>query len=990
MNEGVFKERYLKLNKKQREAVDTIDGPVMVIAGPGTGKTTILALRIANILRKTDTPGSAILALTFTDAGARSMKEKLRGIIGERVYEIPVHTFHGFAHFVISEFADHFPGLSRSTQITDIESEAMIREILKQKEFSKLRPLGDPDFYVGKIIDAIGDCKQEAWTPQIIDSFAREEIERIKNNESSISKTGKSKGMLKGESLKMIERCERTQLFAQVYDKYEKRKQEERKIDFDDLIFGLVEAMRHDKLLLQLLQEKYLYILIDEHQDTNDSQNLVIKYLADFFDSPNLFIVGDEKQAIYRFQGASIENFLRLRQSWGNIKVIPLENNYRSHQKILDATYQMIEKNYKESENLDLRVRLKSKESGIKPIEIIGSPDTETEEKEIASRIKEIQREYPEKTIAVILRKNSEVSRVMNFLSSMDISATAERGTNIFEHPFGRVFFSLIDFLLQPDRLESLALTFPYGLWGLPFEKQIPMIKFARSGNIKEIGDQIPQIEKLLSDAARLGPLEYLSHLANLSGLDRMAAANPMTAEVWGAIYDLAKDTVRSCGIEDPRALLSMLLSYRKSAERKTIKIKTGKVDSKVSVLTAHGSKGLEYDFVFTPFATEEYWMSRNRGAFFILPRDRGSEDDEKDERRLFYVALTRAKEHVVISYSERDSLDKPLTPLRFIGELDQNSVSKIHLKSSAKNNLNKKENFDRLTERETEKIEYTKRALLENGLSVTALNHFVSCPMEFYYKSILKLPDSPSASSEKGNAMHESISRVWSALHSKLIPTTLDKRKGESGDEVNKIKSILISSIREYFKKSLLPKLEKDAAAEELISNAPLVARALINHFKQPGKVYTENWVEAHLDFKVHKETINLKIHGRLDSVIENGDDLLVFDYKTTEGKSENEIKGLTKNSKGDYFRQLVFYSILLQNSHRFKNKKASYSLVFIKPNKSGQCPTVTLSVSKSDREEVLSQIQRLLDSVWSGDLFSSRCFDRSCKFCTINNPKA
>ena len=171
-----FKTEYSKLNPKQKEAVDTIEGPVMVMAGPGTGKTTILTLRIANILLKTDTPPSGILALTFTEAGTKTMRAKLREIIGETALDVPIHTFHGFAASVITEFQDHFPHLSKSGQITEVEAEMLIREILKQKKFNKLRPLGEPDFYVSKILSTISDARKEAWTPEMIKVFAEEEI----------------------------------------------------------------------------------------------------------------------------------------------------------------------------------------------------------------------------------------------------------------------------------------------------------------------------------------------------------------------------------------------------------------------------------------------------------------------------------------------------------------------------------------------------------------------------------------------------------------------------------------------------------------------------------------------------------------------------------------------------------------------------------------------------------------------------------------------
>ncbi len=391
MNSDAFEEAYKNLNAKQREAVDSIEGPVMVIAGPGTGKTQILALRIANILLKTDTPASGILALTFTEAGAKEMRRRLRGIIGARAEEVRVHTYHGFAASIIAEFPDHFPHLSRTKQITEIEAETLVREMLKEKRFAKLRPSGEPDFYVGKILGGIKDCKKEAWTPEIVRKFSEEEIERVKNDEDSLSTRGPTKGQLKGEALKRIEKCERTFLFADAYETYEEKKRAAKKQDFDDLIVELLSALKKDKLLLQMLQEKFLYILVDEHQDTNDAQNILIRSIADFFDNPNLFIVGDEKQAIYRFQGASVENFLHFQKLWKDMKIISLVDNYRSHQHILDATHAMIENNYSEGEHKNLRVKLAARASTpARPIDVITAGNTEAADKYLAEELRKI------------------------------------------------------------------------------------------------------------------------------------------------------------------------------------------------------------------------------------------------------------------------------------------------------------------------------------------------------------------------------------------------------------------------------------------------------------------------------------------------------------------------------------------------------------------------------------------------------------------------
>ncbi len=213
-----------------------------------------------------------------------------------------------------------------------------------------------------------------------------------------ISTRGATKGKLKAEGLKRIEKCEKTILFADVYEQYEAQKRnpstnsgQGRKMDFDDLIIELLTTLRTDELLLRLLQEKFLYIHVDEHQDTNDSQNILIRTLADFFENPNLFVVGDEKQAIYRFQGASVDNFLHFQNIWKDMKVISLADNYRSHQSILDASFSMIENNYAEGQHQNLRVKLSAgRDEKAKPVDVIMTGNIEAEEKYLVEELKTI------------------------------------------------------------------------------------------------------------------------------------------------------------------------------------------------------------------------------------------------------------------------------------------------------------------------------------------------------------------------------------------------------------------------------------------------------------------------------------------------------------------------------------------------------------------------------------------------------------------------
>ncbi|MEK7217649.1 MAG: ATP-dependent DNA helicase [Patescibacteria group bacterium] len=965
-----FNKLYGQLNKAQKEAVDTIEGPVMVIAGPGTGKTQILTLRIANILLKTDTPPGGILALTFTEAGAKEMKRRLREIIGPQANDVRIHTYHGFANSIIVEFDDHFPHLGRIKQITEIEAEMLVRDILKEKRFAKLRPFGEPDFYVDKIIGTISDAKKEAWTPEMVRVFATDEIKRIEEDEKSMSSRGPTKGKLRAEALKRIEKCERTILFADVYKAYEQSKKDQRKMDYDDLIVELLLAFRTDELLLKMIQERFLYILVDEHQDTNDSQNVLIRMIADFFETPNLFVVGDEKQAIYRFQGASVENFLRFQNIWKSMRVIPLETNYRSHQSILDASFSMIEHNYAIGEHDNLRIPLHSDTDETPcPIDLIMAGNMVAGDTYLANEIRTILNKYPTKTIAIITRRNREIEHLLRLCERCDIPASAERGIDIFSHPLGTLFFALIEFLADPSAIEALAKTIAGGLWNLNFETQIRLIRAIRAGTVSEIDKEITAIAILKKEATQIGAIAYLTLAGELSGINALASRDPLSAEVWRAIILLASELAGRGSTDDPIKLINDLLAYRASADKKSIKISTGVSNAQVRIMTAHGSKGLEFDYVFVPYATEESWIIHGRGAYFILPREKEEGDEIRDIRRLFYVALTRARSHVCIISPYEESPDQPLTPLRFLDEIPSRYISRIDLPAQALTSV-KAQSIETIgSHRAMEMIEYAKRSLREHGLSVTALNHFCECPNKFLFKSILKLPEPPSANAERGNAIHEAMARVWHLT---------DKSESTITATIKKI-------VHEYFRDSLLPIFEKEPVIEELIVDAPIVAAALKTHISQTGTIATEMWVEQLLETAYGKEVVSLNLHGKLDAVLDTKSAVFVFDYKTREALSINAIKGETKNSNRDYFRQLVFYKILLEKNQKYKNKSIEPALVFIKPDSKNRCPIISLPVEPADIKQVKQEIKDLIESVWSGKFLTTTCDDKDCEYCAL-----
>ncbi len=1016
-----FQTSYTRLNAAQKKAVDEIEGPVMVIAGPGTGKTTILTLRIANILKRTDTPAHGILAITYTDAGVRAMRTKLHEIIGTRAHEVQIHTFHSFASMIISEYPDHFVHLRDMKQMTDVEQESLVREIISTPALADLRPLGKPDAYLSSIMRSIDESKREAVTPAMVRAFATDEIGRITSDPGALSTRGATKGQLKAESKEEIAKAERTLLFATVYEQYEKIKKEPSagssrgRMDFNDLIIELLLALRHDELLLRLVQERFLYIHVDEHQDTNDAQNFIIGLIAEFFETPNIFIVGDEKQAIYRFQGASVENFLLLQKKWPTMKVISLDMNYRSHQGILDATWDMIEHNYEGDAHKDLRIRLSSgaKQGGsakaddvVRPLEIVTAENSAAAEIHLVNELKKLQKSEPSATAAIIVRRNRDLDRIIRLLETHGISVSSERSVDVFNHPIGTLFFDLMEYIADPSRVDALARTVAAGMWDLSFEQSTELIAKLRSGvhaprpfggssslpqpgkpdrertlppagvSVTHLGSQIekilPSLRKIRSLILADGAVGAIIHSAEESGFVKLVSTDPTYVHVWRAIVALSESIARDGHIRQPIELIKQLLAYRLSAQARPVKVTVGTPDLPLQAMTAHGSKGLEFDYVFIPYATEEAWMGRNRGSSFILPKKKAAAHDVQDVRRLFYVALTRARRHVTVMVPLEESDGSQYSPLRFLNEISENNLSQSLLPRVGIETVVERRGTPYSALR-TKLSDLAKRVLMSKGLSVTALNHFIECPSKFLYQSILKLPQAPAAAAEKGSAMHLALSRVW-ALPDRTDPGLFNAKL---------IEVVIIQGINEFLDESLLPSAEKESVKKELLENAPAVAKALGGHFSQKGAIKTESWVKQEFAGEFEGKPVLIPIHGKLDAILDTTQEVFVYDYKTRQALSENAIKGLTKNSDGEYFRQLVFYKLLLLADPFMRTRNIQPALVFVSPDDKGRCPTIALPITDEDITRVRGEIQQLIESVWTGKVADGKCKERNCEWC-------
>ena len=349
--QAAFEAIYKNLNTAQKKAGDNIEGPVMVIAGPGTGKTQILGARIGKILLETDTAPENILCLTYTDAGAIAMRKRLVSFIGSSAYKVTISTFHSFCNDIIQDNLSLFDKTSLDP-ISELEKIELLKKLIDG--FEKNNPLkryrGDVYFEMSNLAKLFSAIKKEGWTSQYLIERIDAYIQEIPFRDEFIYKRKYKQfeaGALKQGLVDVeLEKMSKLKAAVNCFDIYQELMKSHNRYDFDDMINWVLKAFNENKNLLAQYQERYLYILVDEFQDTSGTQNALIKLLVNYWEQPNLFVVGDDDQSIFRFQGANVENMLHFRHDYvEDVLMIVLENNYRSTQPILDASTIIINNN---------------------------------------------------------------------------------------------------------------------------------------------------------------------------------------------------------------------------------------------------------------------------------------------------------------------------------------------------------------------------------------------------------------------------------------------------------------------------------------------------------------------------------------------------------------------------------------------------------------------------------------------------------------------
>jgi DNA helicase-2/ATP-dependent DNA helicase PcrA len=1012
-----FNLAYQKLNDLQKKAVDHIgQGPLLVIAGPGTGKTQTLAMRIANILVKTDAKPDNILALTFTDVAAKNMRERLLKIVGKEAYYLQIHTFHSYCSQVMTNHPEYFPLKSDSQALGELERYQIFENLIDKLKPKNLRPLNDHYYYLKYVIAAISDLKREGVSILDFEEILRAEKQqllRLKEESKSQTKIKKaSKDLAKNKDLLLI------------YKQYQEELLNSNRYDFDDMINFVIDAFKkHPELLLEQ-QEQLQYFLVDEYQDSNNSQTQLLNLLASYWPAqglePDLFVVGDPNQAIYRFQGASVENVLAFTRQYPSSTVITLDVAYRCPQNIYDSATQLIKNNQlstfdAQNMQIDLAARLHSPKGDGAKIVWHAAPTSTLEAIYVAEEIKKLlAKGVPAQEIAILYRTHAESEELVEILNKWQITYQLHKGDDILKSELIKQLLALMEVI---DQLQhGLELENLYQVMLLPFVDldNLLVMKLARvagqlartkrekvsiyqiyNQGLKTVNKHLPDQEISEDDWSTLE--DFFAKLSSLATYSQYITLTAWFEKLIGAegfnllpylkkqadkIKNLLELNTLFQQIKDLTArehdlALGKFLEYFATYREHQLSIRLQNplpIEEAVQLSTAHGAKGMEWDYVFALNFTDGKWGNLRNIKKLKLPdgilkhTDLSGKERNEDERRLFYVVLTRIKKKLYLSYPETVEKNASISnkvPSIFLSELNDQELKKstVDLSKDVEAHLSAL-----LTEQTTSSSAFREKDFFaylvkDFALSVTALNNYLRDPQIFVVNNLLKLPAAKGVPLCFGTAVHSALERFYRFYQQRGKYPDL----ASFLDNFNQALSQEILSQSDFLDRRAYGKEVLSAYYQHIIQEKPQVLaversfggqsrRTMLGDIRLTGKIDRLDWLDRDKGL------------------------VKVIDYKTGQSKTLNHILVKTKTAlkdlsereaalpetiRGNYQRQLVFYKLLMQQDRQLSSKIEIAEAVFdfVQPTEKGGDKFVSRSLIISD--EAISDLKRLIKEV-------------------------
>jgi DNA helicase-2/ATP-dependent DNA helicase PcrA len=939
MTINTFETEYKKLNPAQKKAVDTIDGPVMVVAGPGTGKTQILALRIGNILLKTQVKADSILCLTFTNSAVKAMRERLGKYIGSEASKVKIATFHSFGLDMIEKYFEVLGFREVPKLLDESENAVFFDEILETEHWEYLRPRGDRTRYFQDLKSIISLLKRERITNEEFKDAIKGEVKNLSEDEENISTRGKSKGELKQEVKKNVEGLEKSLEITRFLEVYEARKKEKNMLDYDDVLENLVRIVETSKEALADIQEQYLYVLVDEHQDSSRVQNEFLTGTWNEVEEPNIFVVGDDRQLIYGFAGASIDHFTGFQKSFPGAQLIPLVDNYRSTQIILDAAHALLPSILSEE-------KLVSHKTESHPITLL---ETSTPNMEIHVAGEAIKKKIAEgispDQCVILVPKNAQVRVALEIIHEMGLPLALEETLNLFDQKEAHSFLRILKIITTGDA-SSLALSFFDDISGV---SPLDAHKFLAQMNMREFS-----LEKILEKqnslwgdgpaetwAKKLGKWQNDARKNNPKALIEILNREIIPSETFTrrlvSMGDIVA-TILSLLEKRPEVSLPVFVSYLEKIVEygEPIKLLTEQKNG-VRVLTLHGSKGLEFDFVWIAHLDERS-LTGGRRFDFLLPEKILARIEERDIdaiKRKLYVAITRAKYFCTLSYASFSPRGREQELAKIIATLPEEVFTKTHKKTKDKE-ISTAKFLNELAKLVSKKYK-------ERYISASMLNNFFECPWKWYFLNLLSVPQPENEHFVFGSAVHVALEQIL---------------------KLNKV---------------ILPSDEATAKVVEV-----WVERRL-------AEIVPSRETEYPISF-ADKKFPHLKIYGRIDLIEKLPDgSVRVTDFKTGRARKKSEIEKIDEEGRlNGNLRQLTMYTYLLSGNPKWQARVSSSRLEFVEAKNVGDIFYET-AITPEQIQLLVKDIADYDEAVKTGEWLNRECHYNSygknteCEYCKM-----
>ncbi len=1017
-----YKKELDRLNPEQRAAVDRTEGPVLVIAGPGTGKTQILAVRIGKILEESQVDPHNILCLTFTDAGSIAMRRRLVSIIGPAAHKVHIYTFHSFANQVIQDNLGYFGDFRQLEPLSDLEKVDLYRDLIDELPMGNVikRLKGDMYYEAKPMENLFAMMKKENLSPEDMHNrLAQYFADLREDGDTFICKrktTGKdgvvyTKGDLREDKYtEFVAKFDRLKAAIDIYPLFTKKMDELGRYDYNDMILWVLRGFNENPDLLAEYQERYHYFLVDEFQDTNGAQNAILEKLIDYWEEPNVFVVGDDDQAIYKFQGANLSNIRDFKSKYNPATEV-LVNNYRSNQEILDYSKVLIENNSERiiNEDTELSKELvaagEEKDHPLTP-QIRHFDNLTQEQTYICNEILRLH-DDPEidlNEVAVIYRNHKQAENIVAVLEKKSVPLNIKKKINILKDPLADNLLNILYYVSSeyenPHSQEyRLFEMMHYNFFAIPSSDIARIALYCRADDtlhwrdvigerktLENIGvqkiDAILQLHHLIdswiADIANV-TLQMLYHnIINDGHVLQHTFKSP--EKVWQLqIISSLMDFIKEESTKQPNIKLHEFLAIIDKMKENDLRLELNKVqhaNSGVNFVTAHSSKGLEFTHVYIIGATKNIWdKSPGSQGRYKYPDNVNAdvETNTEDERRLFYVAMTRAKSDLQILYSLNNEAGKGLEASTFVDEIcSEEGVERIATEVDSAEIEEFQMHVLLKTNKKIELIEHDliDKFLEKYVLSVTHLNKYLRCPMTFYFESILRVPSARNKYSGFGNAVHHALQYYYQGLEKK-----------ESGKD----------QLIHHFNYGMVK--YKAHFTDTEFKNLSAYGKQVFEQYYDSYLADLPEKKSFFLEEKIKEaEYKGIPIKGVLDLIEVNGTEAHAVDYKTgdfTKYETSKKLKAPKVTDEedigGDYWRQIVFYKLLLDSDKKRKLNMVAGTIDFVEPDKkTGKQKREKIVVTPAHIEKVGAQITETWENI-KAHKFNQVCEEERCYWCNF-----